>query len=516
MNVSLHSMGAGRRALTLAAWALLAASPFLLLAAVSLVIGHNAFGSYPVWTDELDYWRSLYSWLHVDGAAGYSGVNENAALMGTLSVHGVGPILLYGWFGTLFGWSFSSIVLCNALWIAAGAVTFCLLNRPRAGTALGMGLALMVYAPAVLYCATSMTELANYGLLLFYLAFLARLWRVRREARAAAGGTPPLTKGLPSLILACITVVFCCAYRISYVVLFVPLVLIACDFRWSGRMGLSILTALTVSLFTYYLTSMCASPYTAGFLYNLLRTDTADLAFRMFLSHAKANLLDYFVRQTSNAMESLQRWLYCGVAALCLLGSFVQVGRAEGRLRVRFGWDGLSFLAFVTLFLPFAIVVCAYETNDWSDYRTLAPFLWLVVAAYLVRGRKWVPAAYLAGCTAILIALLAGGPVGAFSDDTRFTATPVTQATRTLCEAITYEADAENPYANAVRTDLFNLETVAALHPGIGLETGWFTEENVGKSRWVLTDHLKIPLEGYELVMKNSAGSVYRLIDDYE
>lgn len=30
---------------------------------------------------------------------------------------------------------------------------------------------MMLYAPVVLYCATAMTELANYGLLLFYVAF---------------------------------------------------------------------------------------------------------------------------------------------------------------------------------------------------------------------------------------------------------------------------------------------------------------------------------------------------------
>ncbi|MDD3213432.1 MAG: hypothetical protein PHY64_07150, partial [Eubacteriales bacterium] len=485
-------------------------------AAVSAAIGQNAFQANPVWTDELDYWRGVFSWLNAGGTTGYSGIGEQTALMGTLSVHGVTPLLLYGWYGALFGWDFSSIVMCNALWVALGGLAFVVFNRPRAGVAFGIGLALMVYAPAVLYCATSMTELANYGLLLFYLAFMVRLFRVRAKARKRLTENPPMTKGLLSLILAAITVAVCCTYRVTYFVLCIPLIVIACDGQWSGKMMLGFLAAFLVTVFIYYFTSLYASPFITGFLYNFLRAGSTGLSVRMFLSHAKANLLDYFVREPGSLMESLQRWLYCVVAAWCLLGTFVRVKKELGRWRVRFGVDGFSLMAFLMLFLPFAVVVVAYETNDWSDYRTLAPFLWLVVAAYIVHGRKWVPAVFLAGCVAVLGVLATGSPVGAYGDDYRFVSQPFSGEAQALCNAIEYDATAENPYANTVRTDLFNLETVAMLDPGMGLETGWFTDDTVGKSRWILTDHLKIALEGYELVLKNDAGSVYRLIADYE
>ena len=189
MNVVLHDLKPARRALTIAAWVALAATPFILLAIVSRAVGHNAWQSNPVWTDELDYWRGVFSWLHMGGQTGYNGIGEQTALLGTLSVHGVTPVLLYGWYALLFGWDFSSIVMANALWISLSAVVFIALNRPKARTSLVMALSLMVYAPVVLYCTTSMTELANYGLLLFYLAFVTRLW----NARHAAGipGAPP-------------------------------------------------------------------------------------------------------------------------------------------------------------------------------------------------------------------------------------------------------------------------------------------------------------------------------------
>ncbi len=513
MNVSLHSLSVRNRVLTVAAWVVLAASPFILLAAVSAVIGQNAFQSNPVWTDELDYWRGVFSWLHTGGSAGYNGIGEQTALLGTLSVHGITPVLLYGWYAVLFGWDFSSIVICNALWISLGAATFCALNRPSAKVSLGLAAALTLYAPVVLYCATSMTELANYGLLLFYLAFLVRLISSRKNAREKLGAYPSVVAGLAPLALGCITAAFCCAYRITYIVLFIPLVLAACDGRPTGRMGLGFLAAFLAAVFTYYFTALLASPYASGFLYNFIHAGSISLGAHMFLSHAKANLLDYFVHQPGSVMEGLQRWLYCAAMVLTLLGALVKVEKPQGRLRVRFALDGFSALAFCMLLIPFVIVVCAYETNDWSDYRTLAPFLWFTVAAYLVRGRKLLPALFLAGNTAILVVLLASAPVGAFGDAQRFTAEPFSADRQALCAAVAYDPAATDPFDNTVRTDLFTLETVVSLQPAIGLQTGWFSEDTVGKSRWILTDHLKIPLEGYELVLKNESGSVYRRVD---
>ena len=132
----MNDMALGRqpqaRARTYAAWALLVASPFLLLLCISLAIGKNALAGLPVWTDELDYWRAVYSWLHVGPAAGYSGIAELHAPLGALSVHGLSPILLYALPAAVFGWSLHSITLINALWVSAGALAFCLLARPRA------------------------------------------------------------------------------------------------------------------------------------------------------------------------------------------------------------------------------------------------------------------------------------------------------------------------------------------------------------------------------------------------
>ena len=517
MGATLHTLENKQRALRIAGWVLMVICPFLVLAAISLGIGQNAFGGVPVWTDELDYWRSIESWLHVGNDVGYSGLYELTPTLGTLSVHGFSPLLLYGWYASIFGWSYASITMANALWVAAGALTFCLLNKPKASTALIITLTLMLYGPVLLYAPTSMTEMANYGLLLFYLAFMVRLAHVRKAAMLPQAEHPSMRVGLMPLVLGMLTVTLCCAYRITYMGLFIPLMLVAFDFRWSGKLLLGLLVSLAISVGVYLLTTLYTSPYPNGFLYNFLRTGSLPMSVRMFLSHAKANVIDYFLRPTNNAMEMLQRLLYCTLTATTLFATFVHLQRdAAGKLKLQTGIDWFSALAFVTLVLPFMIVVCLYETNDWSDYRTLAPFLWLVVVGYVLHGRKGLPTLYLAGCTAIVVVLLTGGTVGAYGDDNRFTMTPFSPGMQELCTAIEYDADASDPYTNTVRTDLFNLETVASLHPGMGLQTGWFTQETVIKSRWILTDHLKVPVEGYELVLKNKNGSVYRLKDSYE
>ena len=509
MNVSLRGMDWKRRTLTLAAWALLALAPVALMLVLSGVLGRSAWQNVPQWTDELDYWRAVYSWLHVGAQSGYTGIGEAIAPIGPLSVHGISPLILYAWLGAIFGWSLNSIIVYNCLWVAAGAITFCALNKPRAGIAALMALALTVYAPVVLYCATSMTELVNYGLLLFYLAFLFRLAHVRREA-LRAGANAPRRRGMLPLLLCGFTILFSCAYRITYVGLFLPLAVVASDFRWSGRLALALVASVLLALGVYFGTAQFASPFTSGFLYKFLHAGSAQLAVQMFLSHAKANLYDYFLRDTSNAMEALQRWLYWVVALWCLAASFVHVQREGKRLRLRADFDSVALMGFLTLLIPFAVVVCAYETNDWSDYRTLAPFLWLVVAAMLIRGRKLLPAVYLGGCALILVVMALGEPLGAFGDPGRFTALQPNAAQQELCETIIYDPDATDPFANTVRTDMFNANTIGMLDPHIGIQTGWFTSETVGNSRWILTDHLKIPVEGYVQVLRNEAGYVYR------
>ncbi len=495
MNDTLQELEHKKRVWTIAAWAVMVLAPWIQLAAFSLAVGQNAFSAYPTWTDELDYWRALFSWLQVGFHKGYSGIGEYAPALGSLSVHGLTPIMLYGGFCKVFGLGYNSIVLCNALWISAAALTFCLLLRPKASVALAISGLFAAYVPAVLYAASSMTELFNYALLLLYLAFGLRY--VQKKEKWA-------------MVLCWVTVAFGCLYRITYLVLFIPLVWGLGDQRLSVKTLLWGLLALLISGAVYGAGALITAPYPNGFLYNWLRVDELRTFIQMFLSHAKSNLIDYFVRPTGNYIEEGLRWVYCPMMLLLLLGAFVRFDTKEKKLKT--GFQAELFGCFLMLFLPFALVVMIYETNDWSDFRTLAPFLWGVAVFLAIRGRRVLFGLAGAGFAALLIYLCFIPPVGILNDIYRYEKPAYSEAVHQACQAIEYDADAVNPFTNTARADLAGLQVMEEVHPGIGLMYGWFTPDNTGKSHWILTDHLKIVVEGYRPVYDEYGAKVYRHI----
>ena len=127
----------------------------------------------------------------------------------------------------------------------------------------------------------------------------------------------------------------------------------------------------------------------------------------MLLSHTKSNLIDYFGNTVGTPMEHAFHWLYLGTAGLCLAGTFAAVERGEGRLRLRRRFEPRLLGCFLMLMAAFGIIVVLYETNDWSDLRTLAPFLWLVLAYLITAGRLTVPRVAAAGMAVTLAVMLA-------------------------------------------------------------------------------------------------------------
>ena len=502
MTAFLRSLPPRRRTATLLGWGLLIASPFLLLAAVSLVTGRNAFATYPVWSDELDYWRNLFTWDAVGFHTGYNGMLEEFARVGTLGAHGFTAVMLYGWFVKLFGLGYHTIVICNAVWVSLGAAAYCALIRPRPARSALLALCLLLYAPAVLYCASSMTEMFNYALILFYLAFLGAYHRRRRPWW---------------LLLSCLTVAVGCLYRITYFLLFIPVILCYARMKPGLRMALAALAAAAVSLGCYLVTSAVTAPYTQGFLYHLLRAPDVGAFVQMLLSHTKSNLMDYFVNTIGTSTEHAFHWLYLGTAGLCLAGSFVAVERRDGRLTLRRRFQPRLMGCFLVLMAAFSLIVILYETNDWSDFRTLSPFLWLTLAYLITAGRMAVPRVAAAGMAAMLAVMLALPPTGMFADMAHFEQPEYSEdLAQTIAEYLVPDPDAENPLTNTVRLDVNTLQAMEQIPPEFGLQYGWFTTESTGKSRWILTDHLKCAVNGYERLTDMSGYKVYRLIESYE
>ena len=476
--------------------AVLILSPFLLLLILSLALGRNAFNAQPLWLDELCFWRSLFSWDHMGFATGFNGMYEETAVVGTLGISGLGPILIYGWFVKLFGLSHNTILICNALWISLAACVFCLVRRPRPAVCFALSLLLMSYTPVILYSFSSMTQLFNYALMLFYLAFLLHY----QEKRCTW-----------SLVLCFLTVFLGCLYRPMYCVLLIPLVMFFSRYRFGWRMISFGLIAAVFSVVACFLSQLASAPNAQGFPYHLIRAADLHTAWRMLLSHSKANLQDFFSANVS-VNQLAFRVMYLGITVLCLLASFMALERRGLKpVRVNFGFRPPFFSCFLLLVAAFGLTIMLHDVFDWRDYRRLAPFLWLVIAFFIARHRFTLPVVSLAACL-VSVCLLIASPEGMFTEEGRFSEPAAPESLPEIIETIAYDEAAQDPFSNTIRTDVYSFALMQELHPGMGLQYGWFTTETTGKSRWILTDQLKCPVTGYENVLDTGDYKLYRQI----
>ncbi|MBE5794330.1 MAG: hypothetical protein E7323_06580 [Clostridiales bacterium] len=479
-------------------WALMVTAPFLLMGLMSLFTGRNMWNSWPVWSNELDCYWVLQN-MGVKGA-GYNGMYEVIPPVGNQSVLGIAPLIFYGWFVQLFGLSRVTIMLGNCLWMSAGALVFCLVRKPKAQSALMMTLMTLTYAPLALYLGTSMPEAVNYGLLTFYATFLLHYDETRKPW---------------AMWLAVGFALLACLYRIQYVLLFLPLA-----WQFGGRrFGLKTWIALAVCVILAFICAIVAIWFTApsiqSFPYHFVHADSLEIAIQQLLSHTKANVMDYFALRGPDRIEQVFRLIYLASILVCLLGTFVHTCREPGKkMRLETGMNTPFLVVSVWLLGSLGIIMLLYETNDWWDFRMLAPVLWLTALCLLMSDRRIAPLCIFFGSLLLTLTLILHEPVGCFADPYRFTEPPKSDALAQAMEVITFDPEAADPFDNTIRTDLRETWQMTDREDGLGFETGWFIEDSVGKSRWILTDMLKVPLEGYKPVFKTEGMAVYQRIEE--
>lgn len=479
-------------------WALMITSPFLLMGLMSLFTGHNMWNSWPVWSNELDCYWVLQN-MGVKGA-GYNGMFEVIPPVGNQSVLGIAPLFFYGWFVRLFGLSRATIMLVNCLWLSIGSLVFCLVRKPKAQSALLMTLLTLTYAPLALYLGTSMPEAANYGLLMFYATFLLHYDETRKPWAMA---------------LAVIFALLACLYRIQYVLLFLPLA-----WHFGGRrFGLKTWISLAICVVFAAICAVVAIWFTAPtislFPYHFVHADSLESAIQLLLSHTKANVMDYFSLEGPYVIELVFRLVYLLSILVCLFGAFVHTtSDAKGKLRLELGLNTPFLVVSLWLMGSLAIIMLMYETNDWWDFRMLAPVLWLSTLCLFMTDRRIAPLCILVGSLLLTLVLALHEPVGCFADPYRYVEPPRNEALAQAMDTITFDPEADDPFDNTIRTDLTEVWQMTDRDVGLGFETGWFIEDSVGKSRWILTDMLKAPLEGYRPVFKTEGMAVYQRIEE--
>lgn len=341
-------------------WLGIIVSPLLVILLRSIGMHNNILNGRPIWSDELLYWREIFSFsqcrFNIGYTEGWLGPGYEASI-GPLGCHGVAPIVAWGWYAIIFTIKDNSLVIANIIMLIFALFIFVICVKPTARKGMWIVLLMTTYVPLICYIPTSMMEIPCYAGIIVYMGLLIK-YQIKPSKRVLA-------------LLLCVAL-YCSLLRICYVVLLFPLVALSYDKNRNIKktlwhVGLTCLCTLLVR----YLTGLFSSywPYNFGWKY---RMDFGEAPiWRIFLHHGKENLINWFNPNSDNLQQALQRYL------LVLLVIILVVRWIKTRKWVYFGNAcalGAMWMALVLL----------YDVWDARDYRTQAPLtfgviLWMII-----------------------------------------------------------------------------------------------------------------------------------------
>lgn len=315
--------------------------------------GHSFLAAKPYYSDELGYWRVMFSVKNCGFAFGPGGgfVGHEASV-GPLGSHGLSPLFAWGWYALLFPWTDSAIFIADFVMLTASIGAYMLLVRPEKRETLFVIAALLLYAPAALYINTCMMEIPCMAAVILFSGLYIR-WRKKREKAVFAAA---LVMGV---ILAML--------RICYAALLLPLLWEKWDFALNGKtLGkMAVFAAVTVLLYVFSVLFMI--PYPHGFEAAI---GSAPLSQKPIIlaAHCLTNIKAYFKSFLTFSAESTFRWLYMAVMLYFLYKSL-----AKGEKK------RLYFSLFAVYAAHLAAVFVIYDVFGWLDYRTLSPALIMAI-----------------------------------------------------------------------------------------------------------------------------------------
>ena len=360
-------------------YAALIFSPLVVILIQSLIHGMNLFLAVPTWSDELDYFREVFSFSHNGFNFGGSMFAGYEAAVGPLGAHSVSPRIAWGPF-SLLGWNEHSILFYNIIFLCFSIAVYLLCVQPR-GLKLALSFAVVCfYAPLNLYMYTSMMEVMIYGWVIIYFSLFARYLVKRNGASFAA---------------ALATGIVVCLLRMPYVVLLFPLIWAASDFKFNLKTLKNLIIYIILFLVVYKVYNLFCSDY-PDWVTSKLKMQAGLLGKLKFIFYnTKMNLKLYFTVSASPVQVAM-RYAY-GFAILALLAaSFFEIKDGAVKKCFKRGW----FSLFVMTGGLWAIMITLYDIKAYRDFRTFAPVLFFVILFVIVddetRGLKIACLAFIA------------------------------------------------------------------------------------------------------------------------
>jgi hypothetical protein len=342
--------------------------PVLVLVLVRVLFGTPLSQYRPIINDEVAYWHQALTFSHAGFNGGYYTVDEatNPSGLTPFGPHGPGFAVLYGSFGSIFGWHRHTAVVLNLIAIAGAAWVWVWLTAPSLPRLLLGGAMLLTFWHMVFWAPTGMQEsLHHAGAIVLAACFARVLGRPAGRPTRVLGPSP----GRPTIVLGWIAIGLLAFIRPSWIIL-LPLWAIAVtrDARRPiqvAAVGGSVLYGALI-LFAY---SNTTAPYGNGFFF--LRAATRSVPLTALTDNLRSNLHRIVRTDQYDPIELLQRWQY---------GAFLLATGAATvwALRRRRQLPGLiPHLPLTALAMAGALggMLLVYEFSNFAEHRILSGFL---------------------------------------------------------------------------------------------------------------------------------------------
>jgi hypothetical protein len=327
--------------------------PILVVALIHAFFGVPLSAYRPFINDEVAYWHQALTFSHAGFRGGYYTIGEvtNRSGLTPFGPHGPGFAVLYGFFGSIFGWHRHTAVILNLLAIGAAGWIWVSVSRLNVARLLLSGLTLVTFWHMLFWAPTGMQEsLHHAGAIVMAACFASALGPAHRRWVTAFGW---VVLGVLGFI------------RPSWIIL-VPLWAIV-TIRTSTRsaafatVGVSLLCGAVI-LFAY---SSTTAPYETGFLF--LRAASLSLGAREIVNNVTSNVQRLMSPDQFHPIELLERYQYGMVLLVSALAAVIARWRARLNPHVT--------VAAAAMALALTAMLVLYQFTNFAEHRVLSAFL---------------------------------------------------------------------------------------------------------------------------------------------
>lgn len=357
-----------RKKLIIPAYAVLILSPLILLLLESTSVGKNLFLSLPTWSDELDYFREVFSFSKCGFNFGGSLFAGFEAPHGPFGAHSFSPVVVYGLFALIFPFNAHSILYINLFLLCLSWLFLILLVKPT-GRSLGyLIVASLFFTPLSLYLFTSMIEIPLYAGLIVFFGLFKKYIDEKKDKW---------------FWIALILGVLITLTRMTYIVVLFPLIWAKSDFKFNLRTLRNMIIYVVAFLVCYKIYNLFCAGYPDWVTARISAAEGIREKLAVVIYNTKDNFVRFFSFKGFEP-ESLLRYAYALMMLVLLQASFFT--RNENKMKLKFDrfWFSLAFMSGGL----WVLMVVLYDIKDYRDFRTFAPILFFVLLFIFVTDRE--------------------------------------------------------------------------------------------------------------------------------